>query len=217
MARTWASNFGSRSNRNSPPHLLHFPAQVASSCRERMTTPHTSFRGIRWRVMATNRLPVAMVVPWRTRPDLRTVTSGTSSVFVSEHVTIGVKWSRGVAFPSAACTKWGRRGRRTGMELSVCARDLRPIRRRSPPRGSGISRERAGCRNARPPGIPIASGGTRRAAGSLTVPTGRGWPKRTSGFRQAGRARPASGPPGGKNTLERMDRRGVPWHSHSRG
>ena len=216
MARTWASNFGSRSNRNSPPHLLHFPAQVASSCRARMTTPHTPFRGIRWRVMATNRLPVATVVSLRTRPDIRTVTSGTSSVLVYEHATIRVRRSRGVAPPSVACTKWGRRGRRTGAELSVCARDLGPFRRRSPPRGTGISRERARCRNSRPPGIPIAAGGTRRAAGSLTVPIGRGWRKRTSGFRQAGRARPASCPPGGKNTMERMDRRGVSWHSHSR-
>lgn len=60
MARTCASNLGSRSTRKSPPHLLHFPAQDSSSCWARMTTPHTSFRGIRCRVIAMNWLPVAI-------------------------------------------------------------------------------------------------------------------------------------------------------------
>ncbi len=98
IARTWASNFGSRSNRNSAPHLLHFPAQDWSSCWARITTPHTSFRGIRWRVMATNWLPVVMMVPWRDVPGICGVTSGECLGFGYENATIRVNRSRG-GFP----------------------------------------------------------------------------------------------------------------------
>ena len=52
MDRTCVSNFGSRSRRNSPPHLLHRPDQEASSCCCRTTTPQTSLRGIRCNVIA---------------------------------------------------------------------------------------------------------------------------------------------------------------------
>jgi len=62
MARTWASNLGSRSNRKSPPHLLHFPAQDLSACWAKTTTPQTSFRGMRCSVIAMNWLSVVMPV-----------------------------------------------------------------------------------------------------------------------------------------------------------
>jgi len=60
MARTWVSNFGSRSRWNSSPHLLQCPAHEASSWRCRTTTPHTSLRGMRCSVIAMSWLSVAM-------------------------------------------------------------------------------------------------------------------------------------------------------------
>lgn len=65
IARTCASNLGSRSSRKSPPHLLHFPAQDSSSCCARTTTPQTSLRGMRCSVIAMNWLPVVMPTPWK--------------------------------------------------------------------------------------------------------------------------------------------------------